>query len=173
MEREWGAWERSSEDSSSLLQIITADHHCRSSLCSLLCPAPAHPCPALACCPALAQGVIHVSRRNPREAVVQVGSGADAVLARMVRLVGSTALNRAVDGDTVAGGRGGEGKGGGEDMHKAGRGGSRAHAYLRRALGCCGTCPPTPLYTRPTAVPVLLLPPPPPSLPCSAPATTG
>ena len=49
------------------------------------------------------QGKLHVSRRNPREGVVQVGGGGDSAgLGRLVRIVGRAAMNRAMDGDMVA-----------------------------------------------------------------------
>lgn len=49
----------------------------------------------------LSQGVIHMSRRGPREASVQVGSGSDAI-SRRVLISGRAAVNRAMHGDTVA-----------------------------------------------------------------------
>ncbi|KAF5836943.1 hypothetical protein DUNSADRAFT_5220 [Dunaliella salina] len=52
----------------------------------------------------LLQGVLHVSMRNPREAVVQVGNvSANSALGRLVRVSGRQACNRALHGDTVAG----------------------------------------------------------------------
>ncbi|EFJ50680.1 hypothetical protein VOLCADRAFT_88450 [Volvox carteri f. nagariensis] len=50
----------------------------------------------------LMRGVVHVSRRNPREAVVELGHGPDAALGRLVRVSGRAALNRAMEGDVVA-----------------------------------------------------------------------
>lgn len=52
----------------------------------------------------LPQGVLHVSLRNPREAVVQVGNtSANSALGRLVRVSGRQACNRALHGDTVVG----------------------------------------------------------------------
>ncbi|GFH13537.1 photolyase/cryptochrome alpha/beta domain-containing protein, partial [Haematococcus lacustris] len=50
------------------------------------------------------EGVVHVSKHNPREALVVVGPGGSSSLTagRMLRLSGRTALNRAMHGDTVA-----------------------------------------------------------------------
>ncbi|GLC43803.1 hypothetical protein PLESTB_000909600 [Pleodorina starrii] len=50
----------------------------------------------------LMRGVVHVSRRNPREAVVELGHGPDAALGRLVRVSGRASLNRAMEGDVVA-----------------------------------------------------------------------
>ena len=54
------------------------------------------------------QGKLHVSRRNPREGVVQIGSsgsgggsGGGGYLGRLVRISGRMDLNRAMDGDMV------------------------------------------------------------------------
>lgn len=49
------------------------------------------------------QGMLHVSQRSPQEAVVQVGGGSDMVLGRLVRVCGREAINRALQGDRVAG----------------------------------------------------------------------
>ena len=160
-------------------QLITADHHCRSSLqiipvlIAMPCPCPPLPCPGLLPCPGPGSDSCQPAQPaggcGPGGQRCRRSAGTHGAPSRQHGTQpgggwghGGRWEGRGGEGVMVAGGRGGEGKGGGEDMHKAGRGGSRAHAYLRRALGCCGTCPPTPLYTRPTAVPVLLLPPPPP-----------
>ncbi|GIM17195.1 hypothetical protein Vretimale_19713, partial [Volvox reticuliferus] len=50
----------------------------------------------------LMRGVLHVSRRNPREAVVELGRGPDSALGRLVRVSGRAAMNRAMEGDAVA-----------------------------------------------------------------------
>ena len=47
------------------------------------------------------QGVIHMSRRSPTEATVQVGSAAESAV-RQVWVLGGAAVNRALHGDTVA-----------------------------------------------------------------------
>ena len=47
------------------------------------------------------QGVIHMSRRGPTEATVQVGSAVDSDL-RQVWVLGAAAVNRAMHGDAVA-----------------------------------------------------------------------
>lgn len=49
------------------------------------------------------QGRLHVSKRSPLEAVVEAGSGPDAALGRLLRVSGRAAMNRALEGDTVAG----------------------------------------------------------------------
>lgn len=73
------------------------------------------------------QGVLHVSLRNPREAVVQVGSTvANSALGRLVRVSGRLAMNRALHRDTVAGECG-------VDPHK--RRGLKQGVFL--ALLCC------------------------------------
>ncbi|GLI59064.1 hypothetical protein VaNZ11_000895, partial [Volvox africanus] len=50
----------------------------------------------------LLRGVVRVSRRSPREAVVELGHGPDSAPGRLVRVSGRAALNRAMEGDVVA-----------------------------------------------------------------------
>ncbi|GFR46924.1 hypothetical protein Agub_g8571, partial [Astrephomene gubernaculifera] len=50
----------------------------------------------------LLRGVLRVSRRFPREAVVDCGHGPDAAGGRLVRVSGRGAMNRAMEGDLVA-----------------------------------------------------------------------
>ncbi|KAG2451560.1 hypothetical protein HYH02_004158 [Chlamydomonas schloesseri] len=50
----------------------------------------------------LMRGTLHVSRRSPTEAVVELGHGPDAALGRLARVSGRAALNRAIEGDVVA-----------------------------------------------------------------------
>ena len=52
-------------------------------------------------CLPLRQGVVHMSRRGPTEATVQVGSAVDSEL-RQVWVLGAAAINRAMHGDMVA-----------------------------------------------------------------------
>jgi len=47
------------------------------------------------------QGIIHMSRRGPAEATVQVGSAVESEL-RQVWVLGVPAVNRALHGDAVA-----------------------------------------------------------------------
>ncbi len=63
---------------------------------------------------------MHVSRRSPHEAVLELGHGPDAALGRLVRVSGRRALNRAMEGDTVAGGTWGGGWWVGGEMGGAG-----------------------------------------------------
>eukprot|EP00798_Chlamydomonas_sp_ICE-L_P016297 gene16297-22485_t len=48
------------------------------------------------------RGSFQVSKRNPFEAVVQVGSSSDSQLGRLIQVSGRAAMNRAMHGDTVA-----------------------------------------------------------------------
>ena len=50
----------------------------------------------------LLQGVLHLSKRSSNEGTVQVGSRSASLL-RTVAVKGKAALNRAMQGDTVAG----------------------------------------------------------------------
>jgi hypothetical protein len=85
----------------------------------------------------LLQGVVHVSARSRQEGVVVVGAGpsgtSGSMLGRLLRLSGLAAINRAMHGDRVAGGKLGLVPGG-LAMHRA------KPACLCHALLTCNAC---------------------------------